>query len=197
MLLEIVQSMPTIPEPLIIEENQSILLIISLILGSISSLAVIVTAIFAYLQWKKAKFESKVAIVANLREKLFDDKNVRESLYKVDYGEYWYTPKFHEEKEPQMSFDKLLSIFEYVCYLQNKKVIGKDESDLIRYSLEKVLRNEQVQAYLFNLYHYSERLGTNCSFANIIQYALENKYWDEQFKDKDWDKFTYFRYLNF
>lgn len=184
-----------IPNPVQVIEQESAILTVSLILGSISSVAVIVSAVFAYLQWKKVKYESKVRLVEIVREKIYDDKDVQHILYLIDYGYHWYDEKFHNTEEPQMSVDKTLSIMEYVCYMYNQKILEEKEFELIKYDIDRIAQNHDIQEYLWNLYHWSKKIETRCSFLNFINYSIENKLWEENFRN---DKSVlYEKYLNF
>jgi len=184
-----------IPDTVEIHDNASVFVIISLILGSISSLAVIFSAIFAYLQWKKSKYESKIQLVEKIREKLYDDKDSRHVIYLIDYSVSWYSAHFHKTEEPQGSVDKTLSIIEYSCYLLNQKILGEKEFDLIRYDADRIIQNYDMQAYMFNLYHWCKRINTRCSFLNIINYALDNGLWPNDFLDYSSERYP--KHLNF
>jgi len=112
--------------PLEVHEKTSLILFISLLFGSISSIAIVVSALFAYLEWKRTRFENKVNLVEKIREQLFNDNDVLKVIYLMDYNDLnWYNEIFHYKKDLQMAVDKTLSIIEYVCYLKNEKILGE------------------------------------------------------------------------
>ena len=191
----LLQAISGIPDPLHVQEQESVILTVSLVLGSFSSLAVICSAVFAYLQWKKTKYENKVHLVELIREKLYDDKDVRHIIYLIDYGIHWYDAAFHNSEEPQGSVDKTLSIIEYACYMCNQGILGPKEFELIKYDIDRITQNRDVQEYLWNLFHWCNKIKSRCSFLNVINYALENGLWGEDFKDCKCQGFK--KYLNF
>lgn len=198
MLLELL--IDTLPDPVHIVEKQSVLVIVSLFLGCVSSLAVIVSAIVAYREWGRKNADDRMQLLQDIRSRLFDDPDVIKTIYMFDYDDEennpnrknWYDGNFHNTQELQMIVDKTLSIFEYVCFLSNKGKIGKDELDIVKYRLDRVLVNVQVQAYLFNLYHWCKEANSRCSFQNLIEYGTKEKMIGEDFYDEKSEKYPHY-----
>ena len=185
----------TIPDPLKVEEIQNNLVKVSLFLGIISSTAVIISAIVAFVQWKKTKRFHKIEYIQNLRSKMYDDKDVAEVLYRFDYDLPWYSASFHCEKHPQIEVDKTLSLLEYACYLLNKKLLDEEDMFQIKYDIDRAIGNYQVQDYLYNLFHWTRNCGTQIPFSNFLQYGRDNGFINEDFEKPDNSK--YHNYLNF
>ena len=64
---------------------------VTTILSSLSSVAIIISAFFAIYQWRKTKKLNGVKYLQQLREKLYDDKEISEVIYMFDYNEKWYS----------------------------------------------------------------------------------------------------------
>lgn len=184
-----------LPNPLPVQEIQNNLVKVSLFLGIISSIAVIISAIVAFVQWKKTKKFHRIEYIQNLRSKMYDDKDIAEVLYMFDYDLPWYSADFHNTKHPQIEVDKTLSFLEYACYLLNKKLIEKEDMFQIKYDIDRAIGNFQVQDYLYNLNHWTKRSGTQISFPNFLQYGQDNGFISKDFEETDNSK--YHKYLNY
>lgn len=184
-----------LPNPLPVQEIQNNLVKVSLFLGIISSIAVIISAIVAFVQWKKTKKFHRIEYIQNLRSKMYDDKDIAEVLYMFDYDLPWYSADFHNTKHPQIEVDKTLSFLEYACYLLNKKLIEKEDMFQIKYDIDRAIGNFQVQDYLYNLYHWTKRSRTQISFPNFLQYGQDNGFISKDFEETDNSK--YHKYLNY
>lgn len=167
---------------------------VTTILSSLSSVAIIISAFFAIYQWRKTKKLNGVKYLQQLREKLYDDKEISEVIYMFDYNEKWYSIEFHETKEMQTKVDRTLSVLEHASYLKMKKHIDKNQFLVIRYQVDRTLCNSQVQAYLFNLYHWSKRTNIPMPFSYLVKYGLHEGYIRKDFKNVNSQ--IYKRYLN-
>ena len=184
-----------LPDPLPIMEQQNALVTISIVLGLISSVAVIVSVIIAYCQWKKSKKFDGVKHVQLLREKLCDDKEVAVAILWFDYDFEWYSDKFHSDMETQRKIDKTLSVLEYACYLKDKRFINDEQFSLVKYIIDRTITNFQVQEYLYNLYHWTEKCGTEMSFSFLLKYGKNKGVIDSEFDNNKSKRYRHF--LNF
>jgi hypothetical protein len=75
------------------------------------------------------------------------------------------------------------------------KNISYNEFSVMKYEINRVCISPSVQAYLWNLYHFSKRMKTDCSFAHIIDYGIKEKIIKNEFKINNID--MYRKYLNF
>jgi hypothetical protein len=150
---------------------------------------------FALIQWhstvklRKAEFVDKIINIIRF------DKEMAETLYKIDYGVFLYDEFFHKNRDLEYEVDKVLSYFDYICYLYNTKNIGNDEMKILKYRISRICTSHSVQAYLWNLYHFSKKLKKECSFLNIINYGIKNKLIRKEFTNNSIDLFE--KYLNF
>ena len=102
-----------------------------------------------------------------------------------DYDKKWYSRQFHESGELELKVDKTLSYFSYICYLKRQKIISNKEFDFFKYEIERILMNQQVQDYFYNLYHFSNELGTPFTFKYLFEYGKKRKMFDDNFYDKN------------
>jgi hypothetical protein len=160
-----------------------------------SLLLVIVGGIFAGFQWQMSNKTKRIELINQIIEKLRFDQGMAQTMYRIDYGKLWYDEKFHTGTELEFAVDKLLSYFSYICYLKKTKNISGKEFSILQYEVNRVCNSNQVQSYLWNLYHFSKQLNSKCSFDYLISYGIENKLFDDSFSNKHTK--TYIKRLNF
>jgi len=158
----------------------------------------------AFIQWRKNERLSRCSYVKELIDKTDFDKDVSEVFFKIDYGEQWYSQKFHNthsdsDSDFEKKMDKTLSSYSFICYLFLNNVLTEKDSSFFKYKLCRILTNEQVQDYLFNLYHWSRRNEENMPFNYLLVYGKKYHYFKQDFWDsKAYEKNQKFHhYLNF
>lgn len=70
----------------------------------------------------------------------------------------------------------------------------------LNYEVERILMNQQVQDYFYNLCHFSKKFKTPLTFKYLFEYGKKGKMFDDDdFYDKNaYEKNKkYHRYLNF
>lgn len=125
---------------------------------------------------------------------------IKEIIYMFDYDEDWYSKEFHLSGDLERKVDKTLSYFSYICYLKDRGIITKKELFFFQYQLESILRNQQVQDYLYNLYHFSNKKGLPMTFKYLFEYGEKEKLFSKEMYDKESykDESNYFhQYINF
>ena len=140
----------------------------------ISLVFVAVGGIFIYLQWHKSLKTRRAEFINQILEKLRFDEDLPKSMYIIDYNQGWYDGSFHTS-DLEISIDKLFSYVDYICYL-------------------KATRNISSTNYLWNLYHFSMKNETTCSFQYLIDYGIDCKLFSNDFKK---NKSLYPKTLNF
>jgi len=137
------------------------LTLISIILGSIGGF-------FALIQWnstiklKRAEFIDKIISIVRF------DKEMAQTLYTIDYDLFGYDENFHENRELEYKIDKVLSYFDYICYLYSTKNIGNND--------------------------FLSELERECPFMHIINYGIENNIIKKEFISNSEDLFI--KYIN-
>jgi len=173
----------------------------------IAIITLIITAVggsiggtFAILQWRKSNKIKQAEFINQIIEKLRFDKDIAKTMYMIDYAnKTWYDESFHGG-ELEVEVDALLSYVTYICYLYSTKSISKNEFCVLEYEVKRVCLNRQAQAYLWNLYHWSKRCNTLCSFQNLIEYLRSevlNSEQQERFDSKESNVSGYIKHLNF
>lgn len=164
----------------------------------LSLITIVVTAaggIGAFIQWNRTNNINKAAYINELTDKIRSDDDIRDTLYKLEYAENWYTDNFHGSGEPELKMDKTLSYFSYICYLMHVEVISDKEFAFFNYEIMMILNNGDIKGYFFNLYHFSRRIGTPMTFHYLFEYAKEHEMFPLSFYDKDSNEYE--KKLNF
>lgn len=162
-------------------------------------IGVVVGGIFALFQWRKGTALKRAEYIKELTEKIRTDKDIFETIYMFDYGEEWYNSKFHQSGDVERRVDRTLAYFSYILYLRNEKLISKKEFSFFRYDIERILRNNQLQDYFYNLFHFSKTQDVPFSFDILLNYAKASKLLDPDFENPEAYKKCkkYHHYLNF
>jgi hypothetical protein len=149
----------------------------------ISLLFIGLGGLIALVQWKSGIDTKRAEFINKIIERLWFDKNMAKTLYKLDYDHIVYDENFHNSGSLEHNLDKLLSYLSYICYLKYTKNITKKEFTIFEYDIVQVCLSEFTQAYLWNYYHYSKKLNTVCSYQYLIDYSIERNLFSEDFKN--------------
>ena len=171
--------------------------IISAIADVITATGIIGGGIFAFIQWNNA---SKIKKAEFLKQIIFDTRfkeDYVKAMRVIDYDGNWYDDKFHNGNDnTEYLIDKYLSCLNYICYLKNEKVLSDNEFIALKYTIDRTCQNPQIKSYLWNLYHFCEKLKTKCSFQYLIDYGIKTKKIDRnEFENKE--NKIYKKHLNF
>ena len=148
----------------------------------ISLIMVAIGGAFAGIQWNVSNKIRRTEFVNTIIEKLRFDKDMAQTMYKIDYDESWYNDNFHNgNSDLEYEIDKLLSYLSYICYLKQTKNISKEEFKILQYEIIRVCKSFDVQSYLWNLYHFSIKQDSKCSFEHLVSYGIDNKLFDIKF----------------
>lgn len=160
---------------------------------------VVIGGIFALMQWRKNIKLKRADYIKELTETIRENKDISDVIYMLDYDESWYCEEFHQCGKLERKVDKTLAYFSYILYLRNEKILSKKEFLFFKYDIERILRNEQMQDYFYNLYHFSKTQDALFSFSTLLDYAKDNKLLDGDFEDREahLKNRRYHRYLNF
>lgn len=161
----------------------------------LSVLGLGIGGIFALMQWYSGSKLKRAEFINQIIDKLRFNEDVVKAMYLVDYNQDWYDEDFHGGSAKEMDVDRLLSYLSYICYLIKSRHITKEESSILEYELRRACESHSVQAYHFNLYHFSQRRKSTCSFQYLIDFGLRNGIIEKDFMNKNSSKFP--KYLNF
>lgn len=149
---------------------------------------------FALIQWISSKKLRRAEFIDQIINKLRFNKEIQKVMYLIEYDPKWYSEKFHRS-ELENQVDKFLSYIDYICYLYFLRNISNNEFRILKYDINRICISPSVQAYLWNLYHFSRRMNADCSFLHLIEYGIKNKIIKKEFIDNDKD--LYRKLLNF
>jgi hypothetical protein len=162
----------------------------------ISIFIMVIGGIFALFQWNSARKLKNAEFIDKIINQIRFNSDMAKTMYKIDYGPDWYTEDFHNNKSDiEYQIDKLLSYIDYICYLYYMKNISNNEFNIFKYEINRICISSSVQAYLWNLYHFSKRNKTYCSFTYLISYGIKSKIFEKDFKENNND--LYVKRLNF
>lgn len=147
----------------------------------ISLVFVCIGGVFVYIQWDRSIRIRRAEFLHQLLEKLRFEEDMVRSMYTVEYDLSWYSIEFHGNKMEER-IDKLLSYVDYVCYLRQTSNISKKEFQIFQYEIHRICVSPSCQSYLWNLYHFSLKNNTMCSFYNLIQYGIKHRLLPSDFK---------------
>lgn len=132
---------------------------------------VVLGVIGALIQWNRQLRREAAEFLKGLMEELRSTE-VSSFLYDIDYGVKWYGQDFHgSDKEDKV--DRTLSFLSFMCYLRSKHLFGKAEFKFFEYELMRVMGNEQVVDYLYNIHHFSAGQGRPSPFEHLIDYGVK------------------------
>ena len=164
----------------------SLILIIVMAIGSI----------FALIQWNSSIKIRRTEFLDEIINKLWFDANMARTMHIIDNNPHWYTEDFHKSySDLGYQIDKLLSYFDFICYLYFIKNLSFNEFNVIKYEIDRTCASPSVQAYLWNLYHFSNKIEAGCTFMYIIDYGIKEKIINKEFKNNNEDLFE--KYMKF
>ena len=154
---------------------------------------------FTLYQINKSNKVKQAEFVSSLLDHIRFNERVMDAVYLIDYSNNWYNQDFHNSGEMEKNIDAFFSEMDYVCYLFKRKLLSKKDFLIFRYEVLRICKNSQCRCYLWNLYHWSKKNNTTCSFNNLIEYLKL------QFSVKERKQFEcpcetvskYKKYLNF
>ncbi len=158
--------------------------ILSLIISAITLVIGLYGIWFGLKQFKNGKMVSKSQFVNDMIQKIRYDHDVSDIIYMVDYNEFIYDEHFHGNKDLEYKTDKTLTSFSYLVYLSTKKIFSADEFAFFTYEIQRLLKNNHIKNYLYNIYHFSGKCEAECPFTHLICYGQLNKILSEDFFDK-------------
>lgn len=153
------------------------LTIISLIFASIGG-------IFIFLQWNMSIKNRRAEFIYQILEKLRFENKLSSTMRIIDYEQEWYSKEFHNSNLEKY-IDILFSYIDYICYLKATKNISKIEFDIFKYQIHRICISNSTSKYLWNLYHFSKKNNTTCSFQYLINYGIQCEFLSKEFKDNE------------
>jgi hypothetical protein len=129
------------------------------IISVLTPISIMAGGIFAIIQWNSVKKLKRAENMDKILNHIRYDQEMSKIMYTIEYEkEDWHDAYFHNHKgDLEFKIDKFLSYIDYICYLHNTKNISHKEFNIIKYHVDMVCKTFSVQAYLWNLYHFSKK----------------------------------------
>lgn len=144
----------------------------TIIIPLIGLLVAVVGTTIALVELCRANKTRRAEFVHRIWSDIVYNKDMIEILYKIDYGGFKYDDSFHNSDD-ESRVDAVLTTLSYICYLNLKtKALRKADLKCFEYYLTRTLTNRNIQAYLFNLYHFTRKCQATCSYQYLIEYGL-------------------------
>lgn len=106
------------------------------------------------------------------------------AVYVVDYNALKYKKEFHGSKD-DLAMDVLISYADYICFLFENKFLKENEMSLLEYEIRRILTNQEIKNYLWNIYNFSKKLDCTAKYESLINYGINKKLVDENIKDEN------------
>ena len=129
---------------------------LSLCLQVGSVIVAIISVTLALVQYSKKNRFKKAEQLHAIVEKLWSDKDICSIIYEIEESSFRFDSSFYESGL-EFKTDKALDYLSYFCYLRSNRLIGAKEFVFLEYIIKLVVSNQEIQAYLYNLYHFSRR----------------------------------------
>ncbi|MBQ0054659.1 MAG: hypothetical protein KBS54_00725 [Synergistaceae bacterium] len=164
----------------------------------------IATAYGAYIAFREWKSNSKfreLDSLYNLIDKTRSDKDIADAISLVDWngcgheitydGEFAIDGDRQRGKEFEMKLDAALAIFSHACYLSKIAQFSDDDMKFFEYRIRRIANCTAICDYLYSLYHFSAAQGTTMSFIHLVNYLIDKKYLDKDFKCPKQNRYVY------
>ena len=126
---------------------------------------------WAIMQWRRQVKRESAEFLKELLDAFWAIDN-ESFIYDIDYGEQWYDSEFHASDKEKV-VDRTLTFFSYMCFLRANGLFGKSGFEYFDYDLRRVLGNSQVIDYLYNVHHFSSKLGFTSPFKCLVEFGIE------------------------
>lgn len=145
-------------------------------------ISIISGGLFAMYKWDKSMRTKRADYIKGLIE-IKNSEIIIETFPLFDYNVEWYTSHFHRS-ELEKKIDYTLTYFDFICYLNDRKIFDDETFLLFKYQIDCIVRNKQIHNYFYNLYHYSSKNNLAISYHYLLKYAIKHKCIDNSFMDK-------------
>ena len=109
-------------------------------------------------QQRRANNQSRTEHVANVLWKIYDDKELSDIYYKIEYHDFQYGDDFHGS-EDERKLDKLISVFDILAKQYYLGLVTSKDIDLVSYEYLVIYQNSEVNDYFSFLDEWFKRRG--------------------------------------
>ena len=150
--------------------------------------------IFALYQWRLSVKNGQAEYVDKILERFQSDDEIRDFISKNDYEEDWYKKEFHEPESDECiaaKADKTIFFLDYLCHINQEKILHKKEFAVFEYNLYAVIQNINTRSYFADLYQYSLVENRKFPFTHVLKYAIDNNIIPKEVMDNDYYKYIF------
>ena len=132
----------------------------------------IVGLIFTIVQLAQTRKINRASLVKELYFKLYDDVEMREIFYKIEWSEYFVEDTLDlGGGDEERKTDKLLSFFEIVCSMHNRGILTAKDMGIFHYEMLRVYDHPAIKNYFLFLENWQDSQGVGRSYVNYKQYC--------------------------
>jgi len=151
---------------------------VNLVIGSMTLLVAVAGVVLALMQLKKQTRVTSAQHLFVMLQEFYDDK-IRSAFsdyvdrFKDTDTRYYQglneqgEPKFKDD-ETEKSIDRMLLLFENICYQKHRKVIDKKGFACFEYQIWETLREPQVLEYIKDLSKYCVKHHSGFPFKELV-----------------------------
>lgn len=128
--------------------------------------------LFTGFQLMQTKKINRASLVKEMYFNLYNDQELRDIFYKIEWSEYKSTDRFNlEGDEEERKVDKLLSFFDIICNMYYRGVLTKKDMEVFSYEMMRVYEHPAVQEYLEFLEDWQKSQNIGESYVNLKKYC--------------------------
>ncbi|MCL2531790.1 MAG: hypothetical protein FWE40_06505 [Oscillospiraceae bacterium] len=144
---------------------------IGLGLAALAIGATVLGSIFALCQWRKQLCIRRTEFTHKIMHNMMNDLEINTVRHEIEHGKFQYDEFFHHlPLHESRKYEKLFSLYNYICYLKHTRAIGENEFSIFYHKITWTLKNFAVQEYLWNLYHFCNECK-NCDKHGICNFS--------------------------
>lgn len=156
----------------------------SISIDNICNIVIAITAIagvyISITTWKKNIKQEKLKNTNNFIRESCEDSNIAKVFRKIDYSKNWYGPDFHNS-DFEIEIDRVLIRYTYFIDLYNDGDIDTTSTKWLNYEIHRLLTSFDMQAYLFNLMNFTQRINAPFPYNSLVEYGKKQGLLDETF----------------
>ena len=99
------------------------------------------------IQLGRATRQRRIEQVTEILWKLYDDEDLREIYYKIEYNEFEYEQSNFHGSDIERKLDKLLALMDSIAKLTAMGLIKKNDLELISYEYLAIYQNRSINQY--------------------------------------------------
>lgn len=143
----------------------------------VSLLITVGGGLFALVELRNSVKNNRANYINDIVHRITENSDIQYFLNFVEYGNEWYTDKFHhgteEERVIAVKADRTLFNYNYVCYLIDEKIINKKETELIAYYMYVLAADDEIGSYFLDLYQYTMLDNERFPFRYYLDFCIK------------------------